>query len=50
MTLIRIFEISTKIKKMKIIETLTGMLAYAQAANLQAQTATMAEVGLLSQV
>ena len=29
MTLIRIFEISTKIKKMKIIGTLTGMLAYA---------------------
>jgi len=40
----------TKSKKMKFIETLTGMLAYAHAANLQAQTATMAEAGLQSQV
>jgi len=39
-----------KKRKMKIIETLTGMLAYTQAANLQAQTAAMAEAGLQSQV
>ena len=49
MTLIRIFEISTEIKKMKIIETLTGILAYAQAANLQAQTTAMVEAGSQSQ-
>ena len=50
MTLIRLFEVSTEIKKMKIIETLTGMLAYAQAANLQAQTSAMVEAGSQSQL
>ena len=34
---------------MKIIETLTGILAFAQAANLQAQTTAMVEAGSQSQ-